>query len=122
MRPMTINRELMIELARHNADITRARRQAYAPYIINPICRDCTEDATCGDCRYKARQLLRVATSEDECATLLAIIDQPSPFAATCGTYGGYRSHTTNGEKPCDPCRRAEKAYQIKRRSKKAAS
>lgn len=119
---MTIDRDQMIELARYTAGITRSRRQAYAEYVINPICRRCTDDATCGDCRYKARQLLKVATSEDECETLLTIIDRPSPVAAKCGTYGGFSGHVKRGTEICQPCRDASNTYQVNRRKSREAS
>lgn len=30
---------------------------------------------------------------------------------APCGTYGGYQRHTRTGERPCEPCREANRAY-----------
>ena len=32
-------------------------------------------------------------------------------FRTTCGTYGGYQSHTRNKETPCEPCRKASRDY-----------
>ena len=32
-----------------------------------------------------------------------------------CGTTGAYRRHIRNGERPCDDCRKAQKAYRSAR-------
>lgn len=91
-----------------NAENERCRREYLNDgVLLDPSCPTCTESATCWRCREKARRYLRVATSELECAELLAVIERPSPAAATCGTASGYRAHGRRSEQPCESCRRA---------------
>ena len=45
-----------------------------------------------------------------------------TPGRTTHGTHAGYMWHRRHGEKPCDPCRLAENAYQRDYRRRKAAA
>ena len=38
-----------------------------------------------------------------------------------CGTYAGAKRHYKNGEKPCEPCRKAVNTYQAEQKAKKKA-
>lgn len=112
---MRIDADLMAEFARFNAGIARARR-AYEERDV-PVFDDCLDlrcgtERTCWRCRRRARDLLTVATSEEECAELLAIIDRPGVRDLHgCGTTGGYMRHRRRRETPCDECSAAQRAY-----------
>lgn len=120
MNPIQITRHLQIEFTRHNAGIDRAKRSYYDDRV-DLACNICTDKVTCGKCRYKARQYLKVATSQDECASLLAVIARDRVNAAECGTVGGYKLHRRHDEKPCLPCRDAQNAFQRANRLRKKA-
>lgn len=114
-----------------NAENARARREyIYGSDLLNSNCPTCTLEATCWRCRSKARGYLKVATSQAECAELLAIIDRPSPFAAKpkvpkprkrppCGTPNGYASHRRHGEVTCRACRVAHNVHREQQRKGK---
>lgn len=94
-----------------NAENARAHREyVYGPHLLNAACPTCTTEATCWRCRKRARGYLKVATSQVECAELLAIIDRPSPTAAECGTPSGYMAHRRRKETACRPCLDAHNA------------
>lgn len=113
---MKITPEVLAELARYNAGIARAR-EAYdlrdVPVFADCPHSQCGPDQTCHRCRRRARKLLVAATSEDECADLLAIIDRPGIRSLRpCGTLAAYRRHQRHGERICPPCRLAYNEYQ----------
>jgi len=112
-----INRELQIELYAYNAGIRNAQRAYYNEHPVRSDCLAgiCTDERTCFSCRSRAKADLLVATSEAECAELLAIIDRPFLAAATCGTTGGYQAHRRRGEPTCQPCRDAHRDYRKER-------
>ena len=110
---LTVDR--LAEIARFNAGVARAR-EAYELRDV-PMFDDCTEplcgaERTCHPCRMRAKRLLEVATSQAECASLLAIIDRPGLRALRpCGTLAAFRRHQRHGERPCLRCRQAYLDY-----------
>ena len=109
-----IDRETQIELHLYNLGVQRAR-DAYReqPNTLSHRCAEalCTEETTCWRCLRRARADLLVATSQAECADLLAIIDRPASLVARCGTDAGYQAHLKRGERTCTRCRKAHAAY-----------
>lgn len=97
-------------IAEWNAGIKRAR-DAYNPEPVDPpSCSHgvCSDTVTCTPCRRRAEGLLQVATSVDECAELLNLLDRPTPErgrpnGSPCGTESARRRHRAAGE-PCPVC------------------
>lgn len=102
---MNITREVQIEIARYTAMIKRSQR-AYYGEEVRPC--GCSHLATCTYHRGLAAADLRVATSEEECRRLLAILDRPTPLCIRgCGRRQDGRRDGTR--RLCWACRRAEK-------------
>lgn len=106
-----LTREHLIEFARYNAGIQRARNADPAPRFVH-VCPSevCTDTTTCSVCRKRAARDLLVATNVEECAHLLMLLDRPEPprgqpkTPITHGTERGYRKHLRRGENACRPC------------------
>ena len=82
---MVNTRALQIAFARHNAGIDRAKRAYYGEEVL-PC--GCSPAHTCNRHRGRAAADLLVATSEEECAHLLAVLDRPPVVAGDCETEG----------------------------------
>ena len=107
-----VNRYAIAEIRRYTTAVLMAR----AEYAAHPSTTDCptnlcTSRTLCARCRRDLEADLRIATSEAECAEILALLDLPSPRpVAQCGTESGYTQHRRRGEVPCAPCRSASTA------------
>lgn len=115
---MRITREWLAELAHYNAGIKAARADYYAPEPTG--CVACGDDHLCAPHRRKAKAHLRVATSVEECAELLALLDLPRPrrgheVTKPCGTPAAYARHISHGEKACEACLVGIRAYKSDR-------
>lgn len=121
MRQLRVTPTLLARLAFFNAGVRRAR-EAYRNRDV-AMFEDCPEEkcgpeATCSHCRRRARDLLTVATSEDECAELLAILDRPGLFIRQgCGTEAGYVRHRRYKQRACQECLAAHAEYHRQRRA-----
>ena len=95
----------------------RAARAAYYDETEHTTCLTgkCDDGHLCWRCREKAAADLLVATSVDECAELLALLDLPGPGRGAratepCGTPAAYKRHLRHGEKACAACIRGNRA------------
>lgn len=104
--------DLAHELRRFNAAQEKARAAYNADAVAKPKGRCphgvCSDTVTCTPCRRRAEGLLQVATSVDECAELLTLLDRPAPErgrpnGSPCGTESARRRHRAAGE-PCPVC------------------
>lgn len=74
---------------------------------VDCLTGNCDDSHLCWRCRRKAEDDLRIATSVDECAELLALLALPRPprgQVEPCGTTAAYKRHLRHKEKACEPC------------------
>lgn len=110
----------------------RANKAASREYYRDPdahLCPwgKCDDEYSCRLCRRTARADLLVATSVEECHDLLAILDRPPLTSVTratkpCGTPAAYVRHLRHGEKACEACLVAIRAYKSDRPDARASN